>query len=76
MCFNPQLFIEQRRIRKQAIEDYQDFVQKLNQELSDVKRARNYRATMKKFTQYLTKKKLANFITVKLGSLIIHGFSF
>jgi len=69
LCFNPQLFIEQRRAREQAIEDFKIFVKDLNEELKTAKRDRTKEATFKKFNRHISKKHLGELVEVKLARL-------
>ncbi|MCP4289840.1 MAG: IS1634 family transposase [Gammaproteobacteria bacterium] len=66
LCFNPQLFQDQRKARVQAIADFHRFVQELNAELRTAKRSRQRKATKEKFTRRLKKVKLNTFVDVKL----------
>lgn len=50
LCFNPQLFKDQRQARAQAHADFQAFVDDLNAELRVAKRSRQRKATKEKFT--------------------------
>ena len=49
LCFNPQLFRDQRQARRQAINDFEAFVDMMNQELSAAKYSRQHQATYDKF---------------------------
>ncbi len=69
LCFNPQLFTEQRRTREQVIEDFRGFVSGLNKVLSDAKGDRTEKNTLKKFNKQLTKKKLIGFVEMQLTGL-------
>lgn len=66
LCFNPQLFQDQRKARNQAIENFQFLTNSLNAELLGAKRSRQRKATYKKFKQGITKFKLTNFVDVTL----------
>ena len=66
LCFNPQLFKDQRVARNQAIENFRFFVKNLNVELLNAKKSRQYETTYKKFKQKITKLKLTSFVDVKL----------
>lgn len=66
LCFNPQLFRDQRQARRQAITDLQAFVDMMNQELLAAKHSRRYQATYDKFKRRLVKAKLSGFAEVKL----------
>jgi transposase len=66
LCFNPQLFKDQRKARKQAIENFQTFTENLNSELLEAKGSRQQTATLKKFKKVITKFKLTSFIDINL----------
>ncbi|MCP4552357.1 MAG: IS1634 family transposase [Bacteroidetes bacterium] len=66
LCFNPQLFIDQRKARSQAVVNFRFFVKNLNAELLNAKKSRQHEATYKKFKQKITKFKLTSFVDVKL----------
>ena len=66
LCFNPQLFRDQRQARCQAINDFQAFVDMMNQELLAAKHSRQYQATYDKFKRRLVKVKLSGFAELKL----------
>lgn len=66
LCFNPQLFKDQRNARQQAIENFRLFTDRLNAELREAKKSRQRKATYKKFERGITKYKLAKFVDVNL----------
>jgi transposase len=66
LCFNPQLFKDQRKARERALDEFRSFVQTLNAELLDAKRSRQRQPTSKKFQRGLTKYKLTAFVRVAL----------
>jgi transposase len=66
LCFNPQLFKDQRKARNQAIENFKLFISNLNAELQDAKKSRQRKATNNKFKHGIKKYKLANFVNVIL----------
>ena len=66
LCFNPQLFKDQRKAREEQIIMFKSFVEDLNTELLGAKNDRDEKATKDKFEAYLRKAKLNGFITVKL----------
>ncbi len=66
LCFNPQLFKDQRQARVQAIADFRTFVHELNAQLRAAKRSRQRKATTEKFTRRLKKVKLNTFVDVEL----------
>ena len=67
LCFNPQLFKDQRKARKQAIEDFYSFVKTMNTELHEAQKSRQKVATYKKFQNQISKKKLTEFVDVTLS---------
>ena len=70
LCFNPQLFKDQRQARTQALADFHLFVHELNAELQAAKRSRQRKATQEKFSRRLKKIKLNTFVDVELS--VIH----
>jgi len=66
LCFNPQLFKDQRNAKNQAVENFKLFTSSLNAELQDAKKSRQRKATYKKFKHGLTKYKLTSFVDVAL----------
>jgi transposase len=70
LCFNPQMFKDQRKARKQALADFRAFVNNLNTELQEAKKSRQRKATYSKFKQRLIKQKLNVVVDVKL--CVIH----
>lgn len=66
LCFNPQLFKDQRKARNQAIADFHLFVRELNAELQTAKRSRQPKPTKEKFTKRLKKVKLNTFVDADL----------
>jgi transposase len=66
LCFNPQLFKDQRKAREEQIVLFKSFVEDLNNELLGAKNDRDEKASKDKFEAYLRKVKLNGFITVKL----------
>lgn len=66
LCFNPQLFRDQRKNRNQVLENFRSLVSNLNAELREAKRARQRAPSYKKFESQLVKKKLTDFAQVKL----------
>jgi len=66
LCFNPQLFKDQRKARNQAIENFRFYANNLNSELLSAKKSRQRKATYKKFKYSFTKFKLTGFVDVTL----------
>lgn len=73
LCFNPQLCTDQRKARKQALEDFRSFVTELNVELRAAQKSREKQATYKKFKRQLKKKKLTNFTDVDLQEIHVEA---
>ena len=71
LCFNPQLFRDQRQARRQAINDFEAFVDMMNQELSAAKHSRQQQTTYDKFKRRLVKANLTGFMDVHLHPLRI-----
>jgi transposase len=67
LCFNPQLFKDQRKAREQAIENYKMFADSLNAELKDAKKSRQRKTTYSKFKKGIKKYKLTSFLDVELN---------
>lgn len=66
LCFNPQLFKDQRKARSQAVVNFRLFTNKLNSELQEAKKSRQKKATYKKFKDKIKKYKLTDFIDITL----------
>ncbi len=66
LCFNLQLFKDQRKAREQAIENFKAFADNLNSELQEAKKSRQQKTTLTKFTKGISKFKLTNFVDVNL----------
>lgn len=66
LCFNPQLFKDQRKARNQAIADFIIFVDNLNAELLSAKKSRQHKPTYDKFKRRLISTKLNSFVDVTL----------
>jgi len=69
LCFNPQLFRDQRRARRQAIAGFRDFLETMNRELLAAKHSRQHKATYAKFRRQLIKNRLNGFMDVNLTSV-------
>ncbi len=70
LCFNPEMFKDQRKAREQAVSDFHEFTGKLNAELYEAKKSRQRKPTYGKFRQRLIKTKLNSFTDVSLR--VIH----
>ena len=66
LCFNPQLFKDQRKAREQAIENLKTFSDNLNSELQEAKKSRQQKTTLAKFKKGISKFKLTGFVDVNL----------
>ena len=69
LCFNPQLFKDQRKAREKAIVSFQVFVKNQNAELLAAKRSREKKTTYSKLKKRLEKINVSSFIDVKLTAL-------
>lgn len=67
LCFNPQLFKDQQKTRKQALVNFRTFADNLNLELLEAKKSRQRKPTYAKFRKRLKKVKLSNFVNVTLN---------
>jgi len=67
LCFNPQLFKDQRKAREQALANFRTFVNNLNTELLEAKNSRQKEPTYAKFKKRLVKVKLSGFVDVQLS---------
>jgi transposase len=66
LCFNPQLFKDQRQARTQVVVNFRLFTNNLNAELQEAKKSRQKKATYKKFKDVIKKYKLTDFVDVTL----------
>jgi len=66
LCFNPQLFKDQRKARLQAVENLRTFAKTVNAELLAAKNSRDKEPTYEKFNRKRKKLKLTQFADVKL----------
>ena len=67
LCFNPQLFKDQRKARDQAIENFRIFVADINCELLAAKKSRQRKTTYTKFKERITRTKLNSFVDIVLN---------
>jgi transposase len=72
LCFNPQLFKDQRKAREQAVANFQTFADNLNKELLESKKSRQRKTTYAKFKKRLKKVKLTGFVDVTLNIKHVH----
>lgn len=74
LCFNPQLFIDQRRAREKSIELFKnEILPELNDELKNAQKSRSYEMTLNKFKKQLAKCKISSFVEVKLNPLVVEN---
>lgn len=66
LCFNPQLFKDQRKAREQSLANFRIFVDNLNAELLAAKKSRQKKTTYAKFQKKLKRLKLSGFADVNL----------
>lgn len=71
LCFNPQLFSDQRKAKEASIDNYREFVEKLNEELLLAKNSRSEDTTRDKFKKQLAKLKLKNIMETGLEEVEI-----
>ena len=72
LCFNPQLFVDQRKAREQHVQALKsDIFPTLNAELLDAKKSRTLEATENKFKKAIKMLELSSFVKVKLSEVII-----
>jgi len=69
LCFNPQLFKDQRKARDQAVANLRSYTNDLNTELQEAKKSRQHKATYRKFKNVIKKYKLTDFADVTLQIL-------
>lgn len=75
LCFNPQLFEDQRKARLQAVENFRIFAKTINAELLGAKNSRDKGATYEKFNRKRKKMKLTQFVDVKLRTKELPRYS-
>jgi len=66
LCFNAQLFKDQKEAREEQLAKLELFVQEQNKELLQAKKNRQEAATQGKFDAWLRKAKLKGFISIEL----------
>ena len=73
LCFNPQLFIDQRNTRKRNIELLKnEVIPELNYDLKNAKKSRQFNVTEKKFKKFISKLNLSSFAGIKLNELTVN----
>ncbi len=68
LCFNPQLFKDQRNARAQAVQNFRFFADCTNEQLRHAKRDRDRKTSLAKFTRELRKAKIDKFVSVTLDA--------
>jgi len=71
LCFNVQLYQDQRKAREEQIVKFMQFMNEQNQELCTAKINRSRRATAEKFDTYLRKAKLQDCIRIELDETYV-----
>jgi transposase len=67
LCFNPQLFLDQRDSRDEGLDVFiNETLPEMNEELNSAQKSRSYSATMNKFTTVMKKLKIASFTDIEL----------
>lgn len=72
LCFNPQLFKDQRKARERAIANFRVLANNLNAELLEAKNSRQEQSTYAKFKKNLEKAKLSSFVDVALNKTFVY----
>ncbi len=67
LCFNPQLFKDQRLSRIKAMEQLSEQVNFLNKELEEAKNSRNIQSTKNKFNKLISKLKLTGMVSMQIN---------
>jgi len=71
MIFNPEMFRDQRKSRKELIQRAKDYLYKENKALSEAKKSRNRDKTAGRIDKQLTTMKAKNFVDYDLEPLVI-----
>lgn len=66
LCFNPILFKDQYEARKNALQNFSNFVSDINKELDTAKKSRQEKNILKKLNKKLKSYKLNKFVKIKL----------
>ena len=66
LCFNPQLFEDQRNAREESLLRYADLVKGINKELLKATKGRDSKSSLKKFEQAAAKCHVNGFVSVTL----------
>jgi len=74
LCFNPQLFIDQRNAREKNIEVLtNDIIPELNDDLKNAKKSRQRTATEGRFRKLIVKLNLSKFSRMELSELTVNN---
>ena len=74
LCFNPQLFIDQRNAREKNIEVLtNDIIPELNDDLKSAKKSRQRTATESRFRKLIAKLNLSKFSRIELSELTVNN---
>lgn len=72
LCFNPQLFRDQRNARDKNVEMLKnELIPELNDELKGAKKSRQFAVTESKFKKVISKLKLSSFLKIELNELAV-----
>ena len=71
LCFNVQLFKDQRKAREEALSKLESLVNTENDELLEAKKDREAVATKKKFKSHICKVKLQSFVSIRLREILL-----
>ncbi|MEA2012379.1 MAG: IS1634 family transposase, partial [Verrucomicrobiota bacterium] len=72
LCFNPQLFIDQRNAREKNIKILNsEIIPEINEELLEAKKSRNIDATKNKFKKVLRRMKITSFADIELEDILV-----
>ena len=66
LCFNPQLFEDQKHARQKSLLHYEETVKEINQELLKATKNRDSKHTLKKFEQAAAKCHVKDFVSITL----------
>ena len=74
LCFNPQLFTDQRNARDNSIEVFKsEIITEINEELLEAKKSRDFEATKNKFKKVMKRLKITSFSNIELESVFIEN---
>jgi transposase len=74
LCFNPQLFVDQRKAREQSIDVFKsEIIPEINEELLDAKKSRVLESTKNKFQKEMRRVKITSFANIELEPIYIKG---